>query len=226
MARDTRERILREAGRLFHERGFDGTSVADVLERAGVNSGSLYHFFPSKEALAGAVIEAYTDRLASAVLDPAEAAAEDCGGRAVAVLELRRRALAGGDGGLDPDPVGLLAAELASRSPEVARLAARHSQRMAGRIRDWLDAAGPRLPAGTDRDGLARFVVTVAEGATLRARAEGSLDGFDVAAAQLRLLFDLLEEAASRGADVAPAAEAVPPVVPRGGGDPAGWRSW
>ena len=63
MARDTRERILDAASRLFSERGFDGTPVAEVLSAAGVRSGSLYHFFPSKEALAEAVLARCADRL-------------------------------------------------------------------------------------------------------------------------------------------------------------------
>ena len=77
MPRDTRDRILDAASRLFSERGFDGTAVADVLAGAGVRSGSLYHFFPSKEALAEAVVARCADRAREALLDPAEAAATD-----------------------------------------------------------------------------------------------------------------------------------------------------
>ncbi|MEE8447296.1 MAG: helix-turn-helix domain-containing protein, partial [Gemmatimonadota bacterium] len=50
-ASETRDRILEVAARLFHKRGFRATGVATILREAGVNSGSLYHFFPSKEAV-------------------------------------------------------------------------------------------------------------------------------------------------------------------------------
>jgi AcrR family transcriptional regulator len=48
-----RERILFEATRLFAERSYERTSVADVQEAAGLTrgSGALYKHFLSKEAL-------------------------------------------------------------------------------------------------------------------------------------------------------------------------------
>ncbi|MEO8881495.1 MAG: helix-turn-helix domain-containing protein, partial [Gemmatimonadaceae bacterium] len=47
----TRDRLVNSARFLFWERGFAGTSMADLLAHAEVNSGSFYHFFESKEAL-------------------------------------------------------------------------------------------------------------------------------------------------------------------------------
>jgi TetR/AcrR family transcriptional regulator, repressor of fatR-cypB operon len=47
--------IIRSALALFSERGFYGTSVPMVLERAKVGASSLYRHFPSKEALVNAV---------------------------------------------------------------------------------------------------------------------------------------------------------------------------
>ena len=228
MGRDTKDRILAAATQLFDERGFDGTSIADLLERAGVNSGSLYHFFPSKEALAAAVVERCADRVREDLLDVVELASPDPVERVLALIDLRRTAIGGGDP-TRIDPVGLLAAELAARRPEVGRLAARYAERIVARIRDWLDAAGPQLPAATDRDGLARFVLTVLEGASMRARAERSLEPFDGAAVQLRVLFGLLEEAARRGA-ARPASGSgevgdATPTTQRSG-DPTGWRAW
>ena len=34
--------------KLFWEKGYGSTSIAELLQAAGVNSGSLYHFFPGK----------------------------------------------------------------------------------------------------------------------------------------------------------------------------------
>jgi TetR/AcrR family transcriptional repressor of nem operon len=224
MARDTRDRILDAASRLFSERGFDGTSVAEVLSAAGVRSGSLYHFFPSKEALAEAVLARCADRLGEALLDPAEAAAVDPVERVFALLALWRRRVEQGAGW--SDPTGLLAAELAARRPAIGRLAESYGARFVARVRGWLDAAGPRLPAGLDRDELAGFVQTVVEGATSQSRAAASLEPFDRAVRQLRLLFSLLEGVplSSRHARVQEAGAA--PAPEPAAGDPAGWRSW
>ncbi len=51
IAEDKRERLLREAARLFAERGFNQTDVAELASRAGVAKGSIYNYFESKEDL-------------------------------------------------------------------------------------------------------------------------------------------------------------------------------
>ena len=53
----TREKILNSAYRLFYEKGFNGTSIDDILKDAQLNKGSLYHIFKSKKELLLAVIE-------------------------------------------------------------------------------------------------------------------------------------------------------------------------
>ncbi len=50
--------LVREARKLFAERGFAGTSIEDIATAAGVTRGALYHHFPSKEAVFEAVFDA------------------------------------------------------------------------------------------------------------------------------------------------------------------------
>jgi AcrR family transcriptional regulator len=61
------ERLLAEATRLFAERGYDRTSVQEIVEAAGVTKGALYHYFGSKDDLLheiyGRVLRLQTDRL-------------------------------------------------------------------------------------------------------------------------------------------------------------------
>ncbi|HUO86363.1 MAG TPA: TetR/AcrR family transcriptional regulator [Thermoanaerobaculia bacterium] len=47
----THERLLAAATALFAERGFGGTSMADIAERVGVRKASLYNYYPSKDDL-------------------------------------------------------------------------------------------------------------------------------------------------------------------------------
>jgi TetR/AcrR family transcriptional regulator, transcriptional repressor for nem operon len=51
------ERILREAARLFRERGFDGAGVSDIMKAAGLTHGAFYAHFPSKDALEVEAVE-------------------------------------------------------------------------------------------------------------------------------------------------------------------------
>src|ERR1700758_4828585 len=45
------EKILREAARLFRERGFDAAGVAEIMKAAGLTHGAFYAHFTSKDAL-------------------------------------------------------------------------------------------------------------------------------------------------------------------------------
>ncbi len=47
-----RGRILTEAARLFRERGYDGVSVAEIMQAAGLTQGAFYSYFTSKDELA------------------------------------------------------------------------------------------------------------------------------------------------------------------------------
>lgn len=46
-----RQELLDIAARSFAERGYDSTTVDDVIRQAGLSKGAFYYYFPSKEAL-------------------------------------------------------------------------------------------------------------------------------------------------------------------------------
>src|SRR6185369_7450399 len=54
--RRNRERILQAAARLFRERGFDGVTVAEVMQAAGLTHGGFYGHFKSKDDLIAATL--------------------------------------------------------------------------------------------------------------------------------------------------------------------------
>ncbi len=60
---DTRLRILREAAALFRRRGYRATSMADLAEAVGITKSSLYHHFPSKDALLLEIVQITVDRV-------------------------------------------------------------------------------------------------------------------------------------------------------------------
>jgi len=55
---DTRHRLLDAATSLIWESSYGSASVEAICQRAGVNKGSFYHFFPSKSELAVAALDA------------------------------------------------------------------------------------------------------------------------------------------------------------------------
>ncbi|MBA3499733.1 MAG: TetR family transcriptional regulator [Myxococcota bacterium] len=66
---DKREAILGAALGLFVERGFWGTAVPEIADRAGVGAGTIYRYFESKEALVNAIYRQEKMRFSSSVLE-------------------------------------------------------------------------------------------------------------------------------------------------------------
>jgi AcrR family transcriptional regulator len=61
---ETVARILDAAARIFDERGYRATTTNHVAEAAGVSIGSLYQYFPNKDALLVALAEHHIDAIA------------------------------------------------------------------------------------------------------------------------------------------------------------------
>jgi AcrR family transcriptional regulator len=59
-----RRKVLDVAEAAFQEKGYHATSLGDLMKAAGVTGGALHHHFPTKKAIALAVIE---ERVAAAV---------------------------------------------------------------------------------------------------------------------------------------------------------------
>ena len=60
--KETANRILHQAMRIFLEKGYHGTSIDDITQAAGLTKGALYWHFKSKENLLKRIIEEYEKR--------------------------------------------------------------------------------------------------------------------------------------------------------------------
>jgi AcrR family transcriptional regulator len=63
------EKIEQAALRLFIQRGFYGTSVRDIAEKAGVSLGNIYNYYPTKEDLFARMVRRYEKRMALLLRD-------------------------------------------------------------------------------------------------------------------------------------------------------------
>ena len=52
---NTKSRIVEAAWALFYEKGYDDTTVEDIVRRSETSKGSFYHYFESKDALLGSL---------------------------------------------------------------------------------------------------------------------------------------------------------------------------
>jgi AcrR family transcriptional regulator len=67
--RATRDNLVEVATRLFAERGYEDTSIEDVLTATGVSRGALYHHFAGKEALFEAAVEQVESRVMASMVE-------------------------------------------------------------------------------------------------------------------------------------------------------------
>jgi TetR/AcrR family transcriptional repressor of nem operon len=192
-ARETRERILRTAFQLFHEQGFHATGVATIGREAGINPGSLYHFFEGKDQLLLQVLEFAIGYLGPAVMEPVERQTSDPIERIFALLKQYRDGMVQ-HGCRMGCPIGNLALEVSDGNPDARRLIHRNFENWAKRVEDWLVEARDRLPSNLDRSRLARFILTVMEGGLMQARAADDLGVFDESVAVLREHLELLQQ--------------------------------
>ena len=191
MNKDTRQRIIHAAMELFWLKGYASTSIADILSRSQVNSGSLYYFFPGKQDVLIAVLEAYRDGICPMLLEPAWGDVDDPVEKVFALLAQYRRLIVETDCEYGC-PIGSLALELHEPDPAVREL-------LAANFTGWVDAvescfreAADRFEPGTDLRALAELTLNVMEGGVMQARTYRDVSYFDRAVGQLRKMVDAM----------------------------------
>jgi len=191
MARGVRERMVASAVALLARRGLQATSFSEVLDHSGAPRGSVYHHFPAgKDEMIGAALDAAGES-AIALLDrkagePAEAIADWFLHIWREVL-IRSKFEAG---------CAVLAVAVAAETPELLGHTALVFRGWRRRLAELLERGGL---TPTDADRFAATLVASSEGAVVLARAEQSLEPFDLVAEQLQAQVRELSRAASRG---------------------------
>lgn len=161
-----------EAGeKLFLERGYAAVGLRELLEVVGVSKGAFYHFFPTKEAFAVAVLENHTrkrlERLETLL-------AGDTGLRDLLAWLEEEAAAQIADGYSPRCLVRRLGADLGAGMPvePVAQALAALTDTLAGAILRGQQAGG--LYRELDARAAAMHVLDIWHGAAERARVEGN----------------------------------------------------
>jgi len=177
----TRDQILGVARGLIETRSYLGFSFQDVADAVGIRKASLYHHFPTKEALGIAVIRQATQYFKD--WDAARARAPK--DALDSYFRMYRNTLRAGSGMC---PAGALAPGWDCINEELRQAVQelRHTQVL------WLTGVlGALAPAEAPKKGAsvaaqASYVFSVCQGALLASRMTGRVEDFDEAIAQLR----------------------------------------
>ena len=158
-ARATRDAILEATARVLVKDGFDHASTNRIADVAGVSIGSLYQYFPSKEALVAALAERHMEEMTQELAAAMERVARlDLRDAVSEMVELSLRAHA-----IDP----ALHKVLIEQVPRVGRLERVHEveRQMQKLARGWLELHRGEI-ADKDLDLAAFVAVTVVEALT------------------------------------------------------------
>ena len=182
-------RILRAARHLIQTRSYLGFSFQDIADEIGIRKPSLYHHFPSKEALGVEVLRQSTRsfELWAATTPPAPRR------KLAAYFNMYRKGLHAGHGicpagavacGWDCIDTGLRSAVRSLRDAQISWLT------------DVLSGIGRRNRRRSSGE-IAAFVFAASQGALLSARMTGAVEDFDSAMAEVRAA--VLTDAARAG---------------------------
>lgn len=161
-AQATMESILRAAAHILKTKGYAACSTNAVAKKAGVSIGSLYQYFPSKEALVAALAEQHAQEGYELLLESVREAMaktrslEDSVRHAIGAMVRLHSA--------DPDFHRVLIEQLAS-NPSGLHAVRRLSNQSAALVRTWLEAHQDQLRP-LDLDAATYVLVTSVEAVT------------------------------------------------------------
>jgi TetR/AcrR family transcriptional repressor of nem operon len=172
---DTRRKLVQAGLQIMHAGGYAAAGIQSIVERVDVPKGSFYNHFPSKEAFAAEVIDAYFERAEERLraifgqftippLERLEAYFDEL------IAAFRATAFARGC------LLGNVSAEVADHSAPMRERLVEHFATWGNYFEACIaegqrgGAIGAQLPAPV----LARFILNSWEGALLRMRAEQS----------------------------------------------------
>lgn len=135
-----RGKLLQTAAHLFRSKGYERTTVRDLAGAVGIQSGSIFHHFKSKDEILRSVMEE-TVRYNTALMNAALAEASDLRGRVLALIRCELQSIMGGTG----EAMAVLVYEWRSLSDEGRAhiLALRDTYEQI-----WLDVLGEARKAG------------------------------------------------------------------------------
>jgi TetR/AcrR family transcriptional repressor of nem operon len=174
-AKSTRDHLIDVGLDLMHRHGFNATGLTEILKAADVPKGSFYHFFDSKEEFGAAALDRYANQ-------KAQHSAAVLGDATTSPLKRLKRYfvelanVAGQHGPIPGCLLGRFSLEIAAESPQMRKRISASFARWQHTIAAVLEqaVAQKELPANTNAEALAGFLLNSWEGALLRSQADKS----------------------------------------------------
>lgn len=169
-----RDAVVEAAQRLMVAKGYAATTVEQICEEAGTTKGTFFHYFSSKEEIARAALERFSETQRAALGSGPYAREPDPLKRFDGFIEFAAHFVR--DPIRDSCLVGILSHELSDTHPEFRAMCRAALGRSAQDLRQMLDDIRARYAPRkqVDTQSLADLFVTVSQGAFLVSKAKGS----------------------------------------------------
>ncbi len=177
---NARQRLIQSAMELFHSRSYADVGVNELCQNAGVKKGSFYHFFPSKQDLTLAALDAMSDLFDRLIGEPAFAQDVPPLERVQRFFELiyqYQLSSAQNTGTMLGCPFGNLAVELSTQDEPIRLKVMQIFEIITGRLEHALeDAVASGVLPETDTAAAAQAILAYLEGVELLAKTRNDPD--------------------------------------------------
>jgi TetR/AcrR family transcriptional regulator, transcriptional repressor for nem operon len=190
---DARQKLIKAAIGAIREQGYAATSVDDLCGRVGVTKGAFFHHFKSKEALAIAATEYWTERSSALFEEAPYRARSDPLDRILSYLDFRRELMIGTLKEFSC-LAGTMVQEVYASHPDIARACEASIYGHAAMLEVDIAAAMKRhrIRARWTAESLALHMQAVMQGAIILAKAKGGAEVAIASIEHLRRYIELL----------------------------------
>lgn len=183
--KNARERLIDATFDEVYEKGYQGASLTDILAKAGVHKGSMYHFFANKKEMTmSALSEKMSERFTTKYGKIVEMDGGYIGALFETLLDTSNRDFRRGC------PLANIVQEMSNLDDDFDKLSKEFYRNFRGAVQAVLDKAVQAGELkGCNTETLALFVTVVIEGAILAAKATGEADDYVSAIGMLKMVF-------------------------------------
>jgi len=202
---ETKRKLVEAGVRLMREKGYNATTVDDICHAAGVTKGAYFHYFDSKEDIAKAALQEFSQGRSEELVNAPFRKLADPLDRIYGRLDFVESAVGGSSRVTKGCLIGMLAQELSFTSPELRSLCNDAFLRIARELEHDLEEAKavhtPVFPF--EAKNVAMFYVSIFQGSSMMAKASASnavlIDGIEQFRHYLDILFGQTRSGASKG---------------------------
>ncbi|KCZ86770.1 TetR/AcrR family transcriptional regulator [Hyphomonas jannaschiana] len=180
-----RDALLAASVKLFRQKGYAATGLAEILAESGAPKGSLYHYFPGGKAEIGAEAVQLAGKAVTRTLKDLAAEADGPGDLVRRYFDLLAGWMAASDY-RDGCPITTTLLETVPEHEAIRQAGAAAFDAWAGVLTESAVAAGIPLARA---ESLARFAISALEGALIQCRVAGNAAPLRLVAEELGALY-------------------------------------